>query len=101
MLATGFPVGVGGLFVAVLPPMPTPTPALTATHNGRPRSAGNAEATKAIEKVETMVDCFILETDNEMIRRRLLDASECLRCSDTDDRSEDRQPLYSCLNMYR
>jgi hypothetical protein len=64
-LVTGFPVGNGMLFPAVLPSVPTPrlTPAVgSATmQSGRPISAGNAEATKAIEREETIVTCFILE----------------------------------------
>lgn len=64
-LVTGFLVGNGTLFAAVLPPVPAPTltpaPAPAPTQSGRPISAGNAEASKAIEREEMMVTCFILQ----------------------------------------
>jgi hypothetical protein len=108
-LAIGFPVGNGTLFVAVLSPMPTPMLAPTPTHNGRLMSAGNAEVTKAVENMKVMVDCFILETKgrkivtlaNEPMMSEVFVSSECLPCSDAEDRNEDMWFLYRCLDMYQ
>jgi hypothetical protein len=66
-LATGFPVGIGLVFVAVLSPMLSPTLAPTPTHNGKPMSAGNAEATKTMESPQMIVDCFILEGNGKKV----------------------------------
>lgn len=66
-LDTGFPVGNGMLLAMVLPPMPIPmlAPALAPGTTQSGRSAGNAEATKAIEKDETMLSCFILVAERK------------------------------------